>query len=160
MHIFLDNFHQGEKYTAQILSHQGELIKEENYTDQNCLSLSSLQTGCLNLDISSGSGRNNDRENLAQVKFTFFGGYHTTYFFRLKNSSTKIAHLVIQTDNELNSHLIKSFRCGYVDHLADKFPKPPEDYDKRRKNSHFNARVDCAPEKESVKTNNDNNQNI
>ena len=28
MHIFLDNFYQGGKYTAQIASHQAELIGE------------------------------------------------------------------------------------------------------------------------------------
>ena len=30
MHIFLDNFHQGGKYTEQIARHQEELSKEEN----------------------------------------------------------------------------------------------------------------------------------
>ena len=28
MHIFLDKFHQGVKYTAQIANHQAELIRE------------------------------------------------------------------------------------------------------------------------------------
>ena len=35
MHTFLDNFHQGEKYPAQIASHQVELRREENFTDKN-----------------------------------------------------------------------------------------------------------------------------
>ena len=56
MHIFLDKFHQGGKYSAQIASHQAELIREVNFTDQIFLSISSLQTDYLNLDISSGSG--------------------------------------------------------------------------------------------------------
>ena len=30
MHTFLDNFQQGEKYSAQISSHQAELRREEN----------------------------------------------------------------------------------------------------------------------------------
>ena len=34
MHTFLDNFHQGGKYSAQIASHQAELRREENFTDQ------------------------------------------------------------------------------------------------------------------------------
>ena len=29
LHIFLDNFHQGGKYSAQIASHQKELRREE-----------------------------------------------------------------------------------------------------------------------------------
>ena len=61
MHIFLDNFHQDGKYTAQIASHQAELRREENVTDQNILSISSLYTDYLNIDRISGSGRYNDK---------------------------------------------------------------------------------------------------
>ena len=32
MHKFLDNFHQGGKYSAQIDSHQAELRREEKLT--------------------------------------------------------------------------------------------------------------------------------
>ena len=35
MHIFLDNFHQGVKHSAQIAIHQAELRREEKITDQN-----------------------------------------------------------------------------------------------------------------------------
>ena len=35
MHTFMDNFHQGGKYSAQICSHQAEIRREENFTDQN-----------------------------------------------------------------------------------------------------------------------------
>ena len=35
MRIFWDNFHQGDKYIAQITSHQVELRREGNFTDQN-----------------------------------------------------------------------------------------------------------------------------
>ena len=62
MILFLDNFHQGGKYTAQIASHQAELIREEVFTHQKYLFITSLQTDYLNIDSSSGSGRNNDRE--------------------------------------------------------------------------------------------------
>ena len=34
MHTFVDNFHQGGKYSAQIASHQAELRREEKFTDQ------------------------------------------------------------------------------------------------------------------------------
>ena len=34
MLIFLDNFHQGGKYSAQIAIHQAELRREENFKDQ------------------------------------------------------------------------------------------------------------------------------
>ena len=35
MHTFLDNFHQGGKYSARIASHQAELRREEKITVQN-----------------------------------------------------------------------------------------------------------------------------
>ena len=74
MHTFLDNFHQGGKYSAQIASHQVELRREETFTDQQSLNISSLQTDYLNLDSSSGSGRNSERAHAVQKKCTFCGG--------------------------------------------------------------------------------------
>ena len=74
MHIFLDNFHQGGKYSAQIAIHQAELSREEIFTDQKSLSISSLQTDYLNLYIGSGSGKNSERENIFQKRCTFCGG--------------------------------------------------------------------------------------
>ena len=35
MHTFLDNFHQGGKYSSQIASHQAEHRREEKFTDKN-----------------------------------------------------------------------------------------------------------------------------
>ena len=67
----MGNFQQGGKYSDQLASHQVESMKEENFTDQKSLSLSSLQTGYLNLDRSSGFGRNNERANNVQKKCTF-----------------------------------------------------------------------------------------
>ena len=74
MHILLDKFHQGRKYSSQIAIHQADLIREEKLTDQKYLSISSLQTDYLNIDSSSGSGKNSERENLVQKKCTFCGG--------------------------------------------------------------------------------------
>ena len=60
MHTFLDNFHQGGKYSAQLESHQAELRREEKFTNQKRLNISLLQTDYLNLDSSvSGSSRHN-----------------------------------------------------------------------------------------------------
>ena len=39
MHKFLDNFHQGGKYSAQIASQQAELITEEKFTDKKSLNI-------------------------------------------------------------------------------------------------------------------------
>ena len=51
MHVFLENFHQGGKYSAQIASHQAELRREGNFTDQKYLSISYIQTDNLNLGM-------------------------------------------------------------------------------------------------------------
>ena len=74
MHTFVDNFHQNGKYSAQIASHHAELRREEKITDQKSLNISSLQTDYLNLDSSSGFGRNSERANTVQKKCTFCGG--------------------------------------------------------------------------------------
>ena len=62
MHTFLDNFHQGGKYSSQIAS-----------TNQKSLSISSLQTDYINIASSSGFGINSERANTFQTKFTFCG---------------------------------------------------------------------------------------
>ena len=61
MHIFLDNFEDVGKYSAQIASHQAELRREEKFTDQKSLNISSLQTDYLNLDSRSGFDRDSER---------------------------------------------------------------------------------------------------
>ena len=74
MHTYTDNFHQGGRYSAQISSHQAELKREGKFTDQESLSISSLQTDYLNMDSSSDFGRNNERDNTVKTKCTFCGG--------------------------------------------------------------------------------------
>ena len=74
MQIFLDDFHQGVKYSSQIAIHQAELRREGNCTDQNYLSVSSLHTDYINIDRSSGSGKNSKRGNPIKTKCNFCGG--------------------------------------------------------------------------------------
>ena len=52
MQIFLDKFHQGGKYSAQIAIHQEGLRREEKFSIQKYLSISSLHTDYLNIDSS------------------------------------------------------------------------------------------------------------
>ena len=82
MHILLHNFHQDEKYIAQISSYQAELRREEKFSDQKSLSITSLQTYYLNPDSSSVSGRKNNKANLVQTKWTLCeGNNHSTENF-------------------------------------------------------------------------------
>ena len=66
MHILLDTFCQGGKYSAQIASYQAELRREGNFTDQKYLYISSLHTDYINLESSLGSGKNSERANILQ----------------------------------------------------------------------------------------------
>ena len=86
MNMFLDNFHQGGTYIAHIARHQVELRREGNLTYRKYLSITFLQTDYLNLDRSSGSGRNNERENIVNTKWNFCGGtnhYEDTCFKKI-----------------------------------------------------------------------------
>ena len=74
MHTFMDNFHQGGKHSAQIARHQAELRREEKFTDQKSLNISSLETDYLNLYNSSGFGRNSERTHDVKTKCAFCGG--------------------------------------------------------------------------------------
>ena len=71
MHTFMDNFHQGGKYSAQIASHQAKLRREVKCTDKKSLTISSLQTDYLNLDRKSGFVINSERGNTVLKKCIF-----------------------------------------------------------------------------------------
>ena len=71
MHTFMDNFHQGGKYSSQIAIHQVELRREENFTDQKSLNISSLHTDYLNMDNISGFERNSEKANTSTKSALF-----------------------------------------------------------------------------------------
>ena len=48
--------------------------RKEKFTDQKSLNISLLQTDYLNIDNSSGFGRNSERAHAVQKKCTFCGG--------------------------------------------------------------------------------------
>ena len=101
MHKFLDNFHQGGKHSAQIAIHQAELRREEKFIDQTSLNISSLQTDYLNIDSSSGFGRNSERANTVHTKCTFCGGtnHSTEMFFKRIRQEKEKARAAGNSDN-------------------------------------------------------------
>ena len=108
MHTFLDNFHRGGKYSARIASHQAELRREETFTDQKSLNISSLQTNYRNLDSRSGFGRNSERAHTIQTKCTVCGGTNHSAENVSKGSDRKrkkIVRLLIWTTDEHNALL-------------------------------------------------------
>ena len=148
MHTFLDNFHQGGKYSAQMASHQAELRREEKFTDQIFLNISSLKTDYLNLDSSiSGSSRHNERAHSVQSKCTFCGGNNHSAekcFKRIRKEKEKARSAGTSSNINEERPPCKCFRCGSEDHMIAKFPKPPKDNEKQRKQVCFNEKVNRA----------------
>ena len=108
MHTFLDNFHQGGKYSAQIASHQAELRREEKFTDQKSLNISSLQTDYQDLDSSSDSSRNSKRAHSVQTKCTFCGNNNHAAekcFKRIRKEKKKLAWLMFHLTEIWNLRL-------------------------------------------------------
>ena len=120
MHTFLNNFHQGGKYSTQIDSHQAEFKREEKFTDQKSLNIPSLQTDYLNLDTSSDFGIKSEKANTVQTKFTSCGvANHSAKkcFKRIRQEKEKS-----RADGALNNRPAewtprKCFRCLSEDHL-------------------------------------------
>ena len=138
MHTFLDNFHQGGKYSSQIASHQAEMRREETFTDQKSLNISSLQTDYLNLDSSSGSISNSERAHAFQTKCKFCGGNNHSAEKCFKREKEKARTVDISSNRHMERPPRKCFRCGFEDDMIAKCPKPPKDNDKRRRQVRFN----------------------
>ena len=75
MYTFLDNYHQGVKYSAHMESHQDYLRREEKIVDHKSLSISALQINDLNLE---SSVKNTERASLYQSRCSDCGGSHPT----------------------------------------------------------------------------------
>ena len=143
MHTFLDNFHRGGKCSAHIASHQAELKREENFTDQKSLNISSLQTDYLNLDRSSGFGRNSEIAHAVQTKCTFCGGtnHSAEKCFKSIRKENKKSRAVDASDNRQTERTPwKCFICGSKHQMIAKCPKQPKDNEKRRNQVHFNEK--------------------
>ena len=141
MHTFLDNFHQGGKYSAKIASHQAKSRREVKFTDKKSLSILSLHTDYLNLDRRSGFGRNIERENTVQIKCNFCGGtdHSTEIFFKRIRREKEKAFAAGHLDNRRTERTPrKCFRCEYQDKLIAKCKKPPKENEKRKIQVHFN----------------------
>ena len=125
------------------------MIIEGTFTDQKSFYISYLQTDYLNLDRSPD--RNNERENIVQVKCTLCGGYLPTEKC-LKNKRQDKEKACWAGDSDRQKKDIphhKDLRCVSEDNLIANFLKSPKDNNKRRKKVCFNERVNRESEKES-----------
>ena len=100
----MDNFHQGGKYSAQVKSHQAELRREEKFTDQKSLNISSLQTDYLNLDSSSGFGTNSEIRHAVHKKCPFCGGVNHSAekcFKRIRKEKEKACAVDVTSNRQM-----------------------------------------------------------
>ena len=121
--------------------------REENFTDQKSLKISSLQTDYLNLDSSSGSSRNIERAHAVKTKFTFCGvNDHSAKKCFKRTRKEKEIYRVVDVSYNRNTERPprKCCRCGSEDHMIAKCPKPPKDNEKRRRQVFFNEKGNCA----------------
>ena len=91
--------------------------REETFTDQKPLNISSLQTDYLNLDISSGFGRDSERAHSVQTECTFCGGINHSAKEKEKDHAVDVS-----SNRQMECTPRKCFRCGSEDHMISKFP--------------------------------------
>ena len=104
-------------------------MREETFTDQKSLSISSLQTYYINLDSSSGCSRNSERASTIHTNCTFCGGTNhsaESFFKRIRKENEKDFAAGASDNRRTEQTPRKCFRCGSEDHLIAKCPKPPK----------------------------------
>ena len=122
--------------------------REGKFPDQKCLKISSLHTYYLNLDSSSsGSSIHNEIAHYVQAKCTFCGSNNHSAekcFKRIRKEKEKARAVDVSSNRNSERLPQKFFRCGSEDHMIAKFPKPPKDNEKRRKQIFFNEKGNRA----------------
>ena len=162
MHIFLDNFHQGGKYCFRIASHQAELRREGNFTDQKFLSIVSLHTDFLILTAYQVVVKMVREKILYRQSVIFVEVLTILQIFskRIRKEKGK-SRVAGDLDNRRTEHTPrKCFRYGSEDHLIAKFLKPPKDNNKQQNQVCFSERANRSSQKECDNRKNSNVQNI
>ena len=121
--------------------------REEKFTDQKSLNISSLQTDYLNLESSSVSSSNSERAHYVQKKCTFCGGNNHAAekcFKRIRKEKEKARAVDVSSNRNSERSPRKCFRCGSEDHMIAKCPKPPKDNEKRQRQVSFNEKGNRA----------------
>ena len=99
--------------------------REEKFTDQKSLNISSLQTDYLNLDSSSGFYRDSERAHDVQTECTFCGGINHSSeqcFKRIRKEKKKARVFDVSSNRQMERMPRKYFRCGSEDHMIAKCP--------------------------------------
>ena len=88
----------------------------------------------MNLNKVSGYGRNNDRANISQTKYTICGGTNHSAekcFKTIRKYKGKARAAGDSDIQQAERTPRKYFKCGSVDHIIAKYPKPPKDNEKQ-----------------------------
>ena len=100
--------------------------REETFTDQKLLNISSIQTDYLKIDGSSGFGRDSERAHVVQTECTFCGGVNHSAeqcFKSLRKEKEKARAFDVSSYRQMERTPRKCFRCGSEDHMITKCPK-------------------------------------
>ena len=84
------------------------------------MNISSLQTDYLNLDSSSGFGRDSERAHDVQTEYIFCGGlnhYAEQCFKRIRKEKEKARAVDVSSNRQMELMPWKCFRCGSEDHM-------------------------------------------
>ena len=121
--------------------------REETFTDQKSLKISSLQTDYLNLESSSGSSRNSERAHAVQKKCTFCGGNNHSVkkcLKRIRKEKEKSRAIDVSSNRHMERPPQKRFRYGSEDHMIAKCSNPPKDNDKWQRQVRLNEKGNRA----------------
>ena len=132
--------------------------REEKFTDQKSLNISSLQTDYLNIDSISDFGRNSEIVHAVQTKCKFCGVTNHSAekcFKRIRKEKKTFCAVDVSDNRRTERTPQKCFRCGSEDHMIAKCPKPPKDIEELQKQVPFNEKGNCACD--NSKNNSDQN---
>ena len=90
------------------------------------MNILSLQTHYLNLDSSSGFGRDSERAHDVQTECTFCGGVNHSAeqcLKRIRKEKEKARAVEVSYNRKMERKPRKCFRCGSQDHMIAKCPK-------------------------------------
>ena len=108
----------------------GRVKKGRKMYQPKILSITALPNDYFNLDNSSGSGRNNERENLVQNKCNFCGGtnhYADECFQKKKKGYKKYRTSCASYRQRTDRKPRKMFRWWSVDNIITRCPRPTKD---------------------------------
>ena len=102
------------------------MTREEKFTDQKSLNISSLQTDDLNIDTISGFDRDSERAHNVQTEWKFCGDINNSTeqcIKRIRKETEKACAVDVSSYRQMELPPPKCFRCRSENHMISKCPK-------------------------------------